>query len=134
MSEVTLYSVLPVCFPRTVARSKFGGFAPRTQRVNSRKVGQPGDTCGPLSPYSGRDCVKSLRSSYTGLYRHSQHESGRVWQSWTSGLISMNPQVVSHVGQSWQLSRTHQFNFGTRQILSRYLRLPTPKIRVYMLF
>ena len=29
-----------------------------------------GDTtpCGPISPYSGRDCVKSLRSSYTGLY------------------------------------------------------------------
>ena len=25
-------------------------------------------TCGPISPYSGRDCVKSLRSSYTGLY------------------------------------------------------------------
>jgi len=25
-------------------------------------------TCGPLSPYSGRDCVKSHRSSYTGLY------------------------------------------------------------------
>ena len=23
---------------------------------------------GPISPYSGRDCVKSLRSSYTGLY------------------------------------------------------------------
>ena len=25
-------------------------------------------TCGPISPYSGRDCVKSHRSSYTGLY------------------------------------------------------------------
>jgi len=25
-------------------------------------------TCAPISPYSGRDCVKSLRSSYTGLY------------------------------------------------------------------
>mgnify|MGYP000703795309 CR=1 FL=1 len=27
-----------------------------------------------------------------------------------------------------------EVNFGTRQNLSRYLRLPTPKIRVYMLF
>jgi hypothetical protein len=27
-----------------------------------------------------------------------------------------------------------QFNFGTRQNLPRYLRLPTPRIRVYMLF
>ena len=25
-------------------------------------------TCGPISPYSGRDCVKSLRSSYKGVY------------------------------------------------------------------
>ena len=25
-------------------------------------------TCRPISPYSGRDCVKSHRSSYTGLY------------------------------------------------------------------
>ena len=25
-------------------------------------------TCGPISPYSGRGCVKSLRSSYTGWY------------------------------------------------------------------
>jgi len=25
-------------------------------------------TCRPMSPYSGRDCVKSLRSSYTGLH------------------------------------------------------------------
>jgi hypothetical protein len=25
-------------------------------------------TCGLVSPYSGRDCVKSLRSSYMGLY------------------------------------------------------------------
>jgi len=25
-------------------------------------------TCGPISPNSRRDCVKSLRSSYTGLY------------------------------------------------------------------
>ena len=24
-------------------------------------------TCGPVSPYSGRDCENSLRSSYTGL-------------------------------------------------------------------
>jgi len=24
--------------------------------------------CGPVYPYSGRDCVKSLRSSYTGSY------------------------------------------------------------------
>jgi len=29
--------------------------------------------------------------------------------------------------------KSEGFNFGTRQILSRYLRLPTPKIRVYML-
>ena len=31
------------------------------------------------------------------------------------------------------LHAVQQFNFGTSQILSRYLRLPTPKIRVYML-
>ena len=24
--------------------------------------------CGLISPYGGRDCVKSFRSSYTGLY------------------------------------------------------------------
>ena len=26
---------------------------------------------GPISPHSGRDCVKSLRSSYSGLYPQS---------------------------------------------------------------
>ena len=28
-------------------------------------------TCGPMAPHSGRDCVKSLRSSYTGSYPQS---------------------------------------------------------------
>jgi len=28
-------------------------------------------TCGHISPYSGRECVKLLRSSYTGLYPQS---------------------------------------------------------------
>ena len=32
------------------------------------------ETCGPISPFSGRDCVKSLRSSYTEL--HLQMEDG----------------------------------------------------------
>ena len=30
-------------------------------------------TFGPISPDSGRDCEKSLRSSYTGLYPQSHH-------------------------------------------------------------
>ena len=28
-------------------------------------------TCGPASPFGGRDCIKSLRSSYTELYSQS---------------------------------------------------------------
>ena len=28
-------------------------------------------TGGPISPYSGRECVKLIRSSYTGLYPQS---------------------------------------------------------------
>ena len=32
-------------------------------------------TCGLISPYSGRDCVKSLRSSYMGLYPQSFRET-----------------------------------------------------------
>ena len=35
--------------------------------------------------------------------------------------------------QILDLTTKVHFNFETRQILSRYLRLPTPKIRVYML-
>ena len=31
-------------------------------------------TCGPISPYSGRDCVKSLRPSFTGLYRQQERD------------------------------------------------------------
>ena len=47
--------------------------APRSIRelkVQGDEVGQAAvrSTCGPIYPYSGRDCVKSLRSSYTGLY------------------------------------------------------------------
>ena len=36
----------------------------------------------PISPYSGRDCVKSLRSSYTGLYHQS------VWPAHASARAS----------------------------------------------
>ena len=32
---------------------------------------------GLISPYSGRDCVKSLRSSYTGLYSQKQEHCHR---------------------------------------------------------
>ena len=35
-------------------------------------------TCGPISPYSGRDCVKSLRSSYTGLYPQMRVDAFRT--------------------------------------------------------
>ena len=33
-------------------------------------------TCGRISPYSGRDCVKLLRSSYMGLYPHTYTPTG----------------------------------------------------------
>ena len=36
-------------------------------KASTRRTGAY-NTCGPIAPYSGRDCVKSLRSSYTGLY------------------------------------------------------------------
>ena len=35
-----------------------------------------GSTCGPISPCSGRKCLKSLRSSYTGLYPRTPRFSG----------------------------------------------------------
>ena len=48
-------------------------------------------TCGPISPHSGLDCVKSLRSSYTGLYpqtagastvlSHTMHQSNGIGKS-----------------------------------------------------
>ena len=34
-------------------------------------------TCGPVSPYSGRDNVKSLKPSYTGLYPQRHLQVGR---------------------------------------------------------
>ena len=33
-------------------------------------------TCGPISPYSGRDCVKSLRASFTWLYPQNRGCTG----------------------------------------------------------
>ena len=45
-----------------------------SRRIQHLAKGAPlarGGMCGPISPYSGRDCVKSLRSSYTGLYPRS---------------------------------------------------------------
>ena len=57
------------------------------------------ETCGPISPHSGRDCVKSLRSSCTGLYPQmnghlhlprtpplnvdTSTERGRLYLMWT---------------------------------------------------
>ena len=41
-----------------------------TSEVSLRRTGVR-STCGPMSPSSGRDCVKSLRLSYTGLYPQS---------------------------------------------------------------
>ena len=50
-------------------RDSFGGSADDAWLVS----------LGRISPYSGRDCVKSLRSSYTGSYLQSEearHSSG----------------------------------------------------------
>ena len=49
----------------------FGDGCPRSR--GSRAICHPvrtgvRSTCGPFSPYCGRGCEKSLRSSYTGLY------------------------------------------------------------------
>ena len=38
-----------------------------TSKASLRRTGVR-STCGPICPYSGRDYVKSLRSSYAGLY------------------------------------------------------------------
>ena len=45
-----------------------GGRTPlgRSSQASLRKTGVR-SMCGPISPYSGRDCAKSHRSSYTGL-------------------------------------------------------------------
>jgi len=48
-------------------------------------------TCGPVSPYSGRDCVKSLRLSYTGLYPQTQPTSRPV----VSTRYRCNQQIVT---------------------------------------
>ena len=52
-------------------------------------------TCGPTCPYSGRDCAKSLRSSYTGLYPQ------RTWETLGGGAAqemrsaeSMSPEMI----------------------------------------
>ena len=58
-----------------IVMSRWTGLAPcapanctsRESKASLRRTGIR-STCGPKSPYSGRDCVKSLRSSYTGLY------------------------------------------------------------------
>ena len=47
-----------------------GSQATPWHRVRQTPPLDPG-TCGPISPHSGRDCVKSLRSSCTGLYPQS---------------------------------------------------------------
>jgi len=40
-------------------------------------------TCGSTSPYSGRDCVKSLRSTYTGVCPQSMGRwEGRCKATW----------------------------------------------------
>ena len=39
-----------------------------------------------ISPYSGRDSVKSLRSSYTGLYPHDDWTAGRRSEERDVGL------------------------------------------------
>ena len=54
-------------------------------------------TCGPISPYSGRYCVNSLRSSYTGLY--PQRKGGErtkgdsVRASRRGGVVNLSPLV-----------------------------------------
>ena len=45
----------------------------------------------PLSPYSGRDCVKSLRSSYTGLYPQTPPPPYHCWPK--SGTHILLPEI-----------------------------------------
>ena len=58
-------------------------------------------TCGPISPYIGRDCVKSLRSSYTGSYLQSlrtAEATGHVTHSpsrWAKGRTAGTTARVS---------------------------------------
>ena len=54
---------------KTVREFKFE----KGQQVSPTLGIQP-RVCGPVSPYSGLDCVKSLWSSYTGLYPQTEAE------------------------------------------------------------
>jgi len=59
-----------VCHPPTLATP----LGPKQLGVASLRRAEVQCTCGPVSPYSGRDCVKSLRSSYTRLYPQTGRE------------------------------------------------------------
>ena len=63
LSGLRVQSFVVHCFFSNVYCVLCGGCPAKRTGVRS--------TCGPISPYSGRDCVKSLQSSYTGLYPQS---------------------------------------------------------------
>ena len=65
-------------------------------------------TCGLISPYSRRDCVKSLRSSYTGLHPPKRAPfkclSTRDWSN--SSRYSLRENEVTHSARRRRLDDT----------------------------
>ncbi|KAJ1479759.1 hypothetical protein T484DRAFT_2847879 [Baffinella frigidus] len=74
--------------------------------------------------------LASLR--YAAIERAVAHQQTR-WEEIAREFAACAGGRFSEAELRWAFKVTDRSNFGTRQILSRYLRLPTPKLRVYML-
>jgi len=98
-------------------------------------------TCGLIPPYSGRDCVKSLRSSYMGLYPQSQQKT----RSTTSNTDTMpfhtppilqlqprKPETYPNIERIWHMQDSQgQILTGTTRRLRSGCRVHVSWSRVH---
>jgi len=70
--------------------------------------------CEPISPYEERDCVKSLRSSYTGL---CPHNTGKTRDDWSRLDLAQVMDLACEERTAKMILQTHQHTSSTHLTL-----------------